>query len=96
MITAANIWRSSLILDNSMEFWLAPIMWAQMASLLFSSVSCLMLHRKHINTGVVWCFCDCSSPKGCVFIILFSLLCHQCLIISTDFQPPVNQDTLTM
>lgn len=81
---------------NCTEFWLAPIMWAQMVSLLFSFISCFMLHRKHINRGVVWCFSDRTPPKACVCILLLSLLCHQCLIIGTGFQPPVNQRTQTI
>lgn len=39
---------------------------AQMVWPLLSSVSCLVLHRKHINTGVAWLFSDPSFPKGYV------------------------------
>lgn len=41
-------------------------MWAQMVWPLSGSVTCLVMHRKHINAGVAWLFSGPTFPQGCV------------------------------
>lgn len=73
-------------------------MWAQMVRPLFSSVSCLVMQRKHINTGVGWHFAGPRFPPGDVeqclhpFVLIIGPSAHH---HQYGFPTPANQDSLT-
>lgn len=48
----------------SLYFSFVPALSAQMVWPVFGSVTCLVLHGKHINTVVAWHFSGSSFPKG--------------------------------